>query len=115
MCVVVLCRFCFFDKATQMDNGGGHETSLGFWKGFEKGGTEVCCKATRWRPACCIGRLRRLCEVDSSRGVDAVRLRRTPVLAAVRHVWSARNTSLAMTAALHRCFHAHNTLCAGCV
>lgn len=34
-------RFCFFDKATQVDNGGGHETSLGFWKGFEKGGTEV--------------------------------------------------------------------------
>jgi hypothetical protein len=24
-----------------MDNGGGHETNLGFWKGFEKGGTEV--------------------------------------------------------------------------
>lgn len=40
--VLALCRFCFFDKATQMDNGGGHETSLGFWKGFEKGGTEVC-------------------------------------------------------------------------
>jgi hypothetical protein len=36
------CRFCFFDKATQIDNGGGHETNLGFWKGFEKAGTEVC-------------------------------------------------------------------------
>lgn len=34
-------KFCFFDKATQIDNGGGHETNLGFWKGFEKGGTEV--------------------------------------------------------------------------
>lgn len=40
MCVDV-CRFCFFDKATQIDNGGGHETNLGFWKGFEKGGTVV--------------------------------------------------------------------------
>jgi hypothetical protein len=38
---VLCCRFCFFDKASQMDNNGGHETSLGFWKGFEKGGTEV--------------------------------------------------------------------------
>jgi hypothetical protein len=34
-------RFCFFDKATQVDNGGGHETSLGLWKGFENGGAEV--------------------------------------------------------------------------
>lgn len=34
-------KFCFFDKATQIDNGGGHETNLGFWKGFEKGGTEA--------------------------------------------------------------------------
>jgi len=38
---VDVCRFCFFDKATQIDNGGGHETNLGFWKGFEKGGTVV--------------------------------------------------------------------------
>ncbi|KAF6254346.1 glucosidase II beta subunit-like-domain-containing protein [Scenedesmus sp. NREL 46B-D3] len=34
-------KFCFFDKASQVDNGGGHETSLGFWKGFENGGTEA--------------------------------------------------------------------------
>lgn len=35
-------RLCLFDKAAQVDNGGGHETSLGKWKGFEKGYTEVC-------------------------------------------------------------------------
>ncbi|WIA37222.1 hypothetical protein OEZ86_014172 [Tetradesmus obliquus] len=34
-------KFCFFDKASQVDNGGGHETSLGLWRGFEKGGTEA--------------------------------------------------------------------------
>ncbi|KAF8065786.1 glucosidase 2 subunit beta [Scenedesmus sp. PABB004] len=34
-------KFCFFDKAVQVDNGGGHETSLGVWKGFEKGGSEA--------------------------------------------------------------------------
>jgi hypothetical protein len=41
-------KFCFFDKATQIDNGGGHETNLGFWKGFEKGGTEVGLQATSY-------------------------------------------------------------------
>jgi hypothetical protein len=39
--MLLCCRFCFFDKASQVDNSGGHETSLGLWKGFEKGGTEV--------------------------------------------------------------------------
>jgi hypothetical protein len=34
-------RFCFYDRAMQVDNGGGHETSLGVWKGFNKDGTEV--------------------------------------------------------------------------
>eukprot|EP00878_Enallax_costatus_P000980 GHUV01001112.1.p1 GENE.GHUV01001112.1~~GHUV01001112.1.p1 ORF type:complete len:580 (+),score=160.69 GHUV01001112.1:58-1797(+) len=34
-------KFCFFDKASQVDNGGGHETSLGYWKGFENAGTEA--------------------------------------------------------------------------
>lgn len=34
-------KFCFFDKATQVDNNGGHETRLGFWKGFESAGTEA--------------------------------------------------------------------------
>ncbi|KAI8473523.1 MAG: glucosidase II beta subunit-like-domain-containing protein [Monoraphidium minutum] len=33
-------RLCLFDKAAQVDNHGGHETSLGAWKGFEKGYTE---------------------------------------------------------------------------
>jgi len=42
------------DKAMQVDNGGGHETSLGQWKGFEKSGTEVgdcCCCCGCW----CLG------------------------------------------------------------
>lgn len=39
--LLVACRFCFFDKAVQVDNGGGHETSLGLWKGFERSGSEV--------------------------------------------------------------------------
>jgi hypothetical protein len=27
-------RGCIFEKAAQVDNGAGHETSLGLWKGF---------------------------------------------------------------------------------
>ena len=34
-------RLCLFDKAAQVDNGAGHETSLGLWRGFENGYTEV--------------------------------------------------------------------------
>lgn len=33
-------RVCLFDKATQVDNGAGHVTNLGKWRGFEKGYTE---------------------------------------------------------------------------
>ena len=33
-------RLCLFDKAAQVDNNAGHETSLGRWRGFEKGYTE---------------------------------------------------------------------------
>jgi len=34
-------RLCLFDKAAQVDNNAGHETSLGTWRGFDKGYTEV--------------------------------------------------------------------------
>jgi hypothetical protein len=34
-------RLCLFDKSAQVDNNAGHETSLGTWRGFEKGYTEV--------------------------------------------------------------------------
>ncbi|GBF96865.1 glucosidase 2 subunit beta [Raphidocelis subcapitata] len=33
-------RLCLFDRAAQVDNGAGHETNLGKWRGFEKGYTE---------------------------------------------------------------------------
>lgn len=59
-------RLCLFDKAAQVDNGGGHETSLGAWKGFEKGYTEVrfseqpfTCPAgwlLTWLPLACLRR-----------------------------------------------------------
>ena len=49
-------RGCIFEKAAQVDNGAGHETNLGRWKGFSPDMTKVrrvgFCISTGWVHLC---------------------------------------------------------------